>query len=121
LTFSLLLLAAVAAAAFADEVEPDASVAGVFAVADPLAVVVDVPPDGWRALPLNGGIDWMNIAVVFGFEGAVLTAVSDKLVGFEEAATFCVVVEAPTLFVDVLAGASGRRFKPSGFILDGGI
>jgi hypothetical protein len=111
---------AAAAAAFADELEPDAGAAGVFAVADPLAGMADDPPDGWRLLPLNGGIAWMNIVLVFGFEGAVLTAGSDEFVGFVEAATFWVVVEAPTLFADVLAGASGRRFT-SAFILDGGI
>jgi len=60
----------------------------------------------------------MNILAV-GFDGAVFTTGSDEFVGLEEAATFCVVAEAPRLFVAVLAGASGRRLK-SAFILDGG-
>ena len=123
LTFSRLLLAAVAAAvldaaAVAGGLDPDPDTGIGLAVVDPVADAAGVVLVGERDLPLNGGIAWMNI-VALGFDGAVFTAGSDEFVGFEAAATFCVVTEAAKLVVAVLVGASGRRLK-SVFILDGG-
>jgi hypothetical protein len=102
--------------AVAGELELEVGVAEAVVVVDPLAG--EAPDCGREDLPLNGGIAWMNILAV-GFDGAVFTAGSDEFVGFEGAATFCVVTEATRLFVAVLVGASGRRLK-SVLILDGG-
>lgn len=42
-----------------------------------------------------------------GFDGAALTAVSDKFVGLEGGATFCIITDAARLVVAVFVGASG--------------
>lgn len=58
LTFSRLLLAAVAAAVLEEAVaEPDTGVVGAFVETDPVADAVGIAPGGERDLPLNGGMD----------------------------------------------------------------